>query len=131
VVPRSPAVLTRLKTDGAAQLPPDAIMAVCQEAGYTAGRDRVLTPGTTLQLCLWQMLHGHTACSHLAPLSGLRFSAAASCQARAKRPLDLVRRLWTRLCTSAPLRLSDEGQWHGHRPVLVAGAGGSMPDVPA
>jgi hypothetical protein len=43
-------VLTRLKTDWAAQLQPDAMMAVGREAGYTSWRDRVLTPVTTLQL---------------------------------------------------------------------------------
>jgi hypothetical protein len=35
MIHRITAVLTRLKTDWAAQLQPDAIMAVCQEAGYT------------------------------------------------------------------------------------------------
>jgi hypothetical protein len=52
MVPHIPAVLTRLKTDWAAQLQPDAIRAACQEAGYTAWRDRVLTPVTTIQLFL-------------------------------------------------------------------------------
>ena len=52
MVPRITAVLTRLKTDGATQLQPDAILAACQEAGYTAWRDRVLTPVTTIQLFL-------------------------------------------------------------------------------
>jgi hypothetical protein len=52
MVPRITAVLTRLKTDGATQLQPDAILAASQEAGYTAWRDRVLTPVTTIQLFL-------------------------------------------------------------------------------
>ena len=85
--PRLTTVLTRLKTDWATQLQPDAIMAACQEAGYTSWRDRVLTPVTTIQLFLLQILHGNTACSHLPHLSGLRFSASAYCQARAKLPL--------------------------------------------
>jgi hypothetical protein len=34
------------------RLEPDASMAVCREAGYTAWRDRVLTPVTTLPLFL-------------------------------------------------------------------------------
>jgi hypothetical protein len=50
--PCSTAVLTRLKTEWAAQLQSDAILAVCREAGYPAWRDRVLTPVTTLQLFL-------------------------------------------------------------------------------
>ncbi len=52
MVPRITAVLTRLKTDWATQLQSDAILAACQEAGYTAWRDRVLTPVTTIQLFL-------------------------------------------------------------------------------
>jgi Transposase DDE domain len=131
MIPRITAVLTRLKTEWAAQLQPDAIMAVCQEAGYTSWRDRVLTPVTTIQLFVLQILHGNTACSHLPHLSGLRFSASAYCQARSKLPLDLFGLLLTRLCTSAQSRISDEGRWHGHRTFFVDGSGCSMPDTPA
>jgi hypothetical protein len=60
---------------------------VCCDAVCTAWRDRVLTPVTTIQVFLLQILHGNTACRHLPHLSGLRFSAAAYCQARAKLPL--------------------------------------------
>jgi hypothetical protein len=52
MVPRITAVLTRCKTAWAAQLHPDAMKATCQEAGSTSWRDRVLTPVTTIQLCL-------------------------------------------------------------------------------
>jgi Transposase DDE domain len=131
MIPRITTVLTRLKTDWTAQLEPDAIMAVCHEAGYTSWRDRVLTPVITVQLFLLQILHGNTACSHLPHLSGLRFSASAYCQARSKLPLDLFGLLLTRLCTSAQARISDEGRWHGHRTFVVDGSGCSMPDVPA
>jgi hypothetical protein len=130
MVPRITAVLTRLKTDWATQLQPDAIMAACQEAGYTSWRERVLTPVTTIQLFLLQILHGNTACSHLPHLSGLRFSASAYCQARARLPLDLLGLLLTRLCTSAQSHLLDEGRWQGHRTFLVDGSGCSMPDTP-
>jgi hypothetical protein len=61
----------------------------CEEVGYTAWRDRVLTPVTTIQLFLLPMLHGNTACSHPPHLSGLQFSAVAYCQARAKLPRRL------------------------------------------
>jgi hypothetical protein len=50
--PRLTAVLTRLKTEWATPRQPDASMVVCQEAGYTSWRDRVLTPVTTIQLFL-------------------------------------------------------------------------------
>jgi hypothetical protein len=68
-------------------LQPEAILTVCREIGYTAWRDRVLTPVTTMQLFLLQILHGNTACSHLPHLSGMRFTAAAYCQARARLPV--------------------------------------------
>jgi len=106
-------------------------MAMCQEAGYTSWRDRVLTPVTTIQLFLLPILHGNTACSHLPHLSGLRFSVSAYCQARARLPLDLFGLLLTCFCTSAQARRADEGQWHGHRTFFVDGSGCSMPDTPA
>ena len=82
------AVLSRFNTAWASQLQPEAIIGACEEAGYTSWRDRVLTPVTTIQLFLWQILHGHTACTHLPHLSGIRFSASAYCQARTKLPLN-------------------------------------------
>jgi hypothetical protein len=106
-------------------------MAACQEAGYTSWRDRVLTPVTTIQLFLLQILHGNTACSHVPHLAGLRCSVSAYCQARSKLPLALFGLLLTRLCTSAQSRISDEGRWHGHRPFFGDGSGCSMPDPPA
>ena len=91
----------------------------------------MLTPVTTIQLFLLQILHGNTACSHLPHLSGLRFSASAYCQARSKLPLDLFGLLLTRLCTAAQSHISDEGRWHGHRTFFVDGSGCSMPNIPA
>jgi hypothetical protein len=90
----------------------------------------VLTPVTTIQLFLRQILHGNTVCSHWPHLSGLGCSASAYGQARSKLPLALFGLLLTRLCTAAQSRISDEGRWHGHRPFFVAGSGGSMPDTP-
>jgi hypothetical protein len=123
------AVLKRVKMDWTTQLQPEAIIAACEEAGYTSGRDRVLTPVTTIRLFLLQILHGHTAGNHLPHLSGLQCSASAYCQARAKLPLNLCALLLTRLCAS--VSPCDEGRWHGHRTFWVDGSGGSMPDTPA
>jgi hypothetical protein len=125
------AVLSRFKTEWATQWQPEAIIGACEEAGYTSWRDRVLTPVTTIQLFLLQILHGNTACTHLPHLSGIRFRASASCQARTKLPLNLCGLLFTRLCASVPPHVSDAGRWHGHRTFLVDGSGGSMPDTPA
>jgi hypothetical protein len=77
------------------------------------------------------MRHGHTACSHLPHLSGLRFSAAASGQARAKLPRRLFALLRERFGTAGQRSALDEGRWQGHRTCWVEGSGGSMPDTPA
>jgi hypothetical protein len=53
-------VLQRFTGEWALLLQPEAILAVCREIGYTGWRDRVLTPVTTLQLFLLQILHGNT-----------------------------------------------------------------------
>jgi hypothetical protein len=72
-------VLQRFKTDWAAQLQPEAIHAACEAAGYTAWRDRLLNPVITVQLILFQILHGITACRHLPHLTGFYLSASAYC----------------------------------------------------
>ena len=115
MVPNITAILQRLTGEWAALLQPEAILAACGEVGYTGWRDRVLTPVTTVQLFLLQILHGNTACSHLPHLSGLRFSAAAYCQARARLPLrffDLLLERFSRVVQRSAL---DDGRWHGHR----------------
>jgi hypothetical protein len=124
------AILQRFTGEWAALLQPDAILAVCREIGYTGWRDRVLTPVTTVQLFLLQFLHGNTACRHLPHLSGLRFSAAAYCQARAKLPLHLFIRLLEHFGRTVQPSALEDGRWHGHRTFLVDGSGGSMPDTP-
>jgi hypothetical protein len=70
MVPHITTILPRFTGEWAMWLPPEALLTVCREIGYTAWRDRVLTPVTTMQLFLGQMLHGHTACSHLPHLAG-------------------------------------------------------------
>jgi hypothetical protein len=123
-------ILRRFTGEWTLLLQPEAILAVCREIGYTAWRDRVLTPVTTMPLFLWQMLHGNTACSHLPHLSGLRFSAAASGQAHAKLPLRFFALLLERFGSAVQRSALDEGRWHGHRTFFVDGSGCSMPDTP-
>src|SRR2546430_8603823 len=125
------AVLSRFNTAWATPWQPEAIIGACEAAGYTSWRDRVLTPVTTIQLLLLQILHGNTACSHLPHLSGLRFSAAASCQARARLPLRLFDLLLERFGSALQPCLSNAGHWHAHRTLLVDGSGCSVPDTPA
>jgi hypothetical protein len=89
MVPTMTTILRRFTGEWAALLQPETILTVCGETEYTGWCDRLLTPVTTVQLFLLQILHGNTACSHLLHLSGLRCRAAAYCQARAKLPLHL------------------------------------------
>ena len=131
MVPNITAILPWFTGEWAALLQPDAILATCGEVGSTRWRDRVLTPVTTVQLFLWQILHGNTACSHLPPLSGLRFSAAAYCQARARLPLRFFDRLLERFGRAVQHAALDDERWHGHRTFLVDGSGCSLPDTPA
>ncbi len=131
MVPHITTILQRFTGQWATLLQPDAILAVCREIGYTAWRDRVLTPVTTLQLFLLQILHGNTACSHLPHLSGLRFTAAASCQARTRLPIRFFDLLLERFSSAVQRSALDEGRWHRHRTFLVDGTGCSMPDTPA
>jgi hypothetical protein len=131
MIPNMTTILRRFTGEWAMLLQPEAILTVCREIGYTAWRDRLLTPVTTTQLFLLQILHGNTACSHLPHLSGLRFTAAAYCQARARLPLRFFDLLLAR-CSSAVQRSAlDEGRWRRHRTFLVDGSGCSMPDTPA
>jgi Transposase DDE domain len=131
MVPTITTTLQRLTGEWTMLLQPEAILAVCREIGYTVWRDRLLTPVTTIHLFLLQMLHGNTACSHLPHLSGLRFTAAAYCQARARLPLRFFDRLLERFNRAVQQSTMDDGRWHGHRTFLVDGSGCSMPDTPA
>jgi hypothetical protein len=92
MVPDINTILQRFTGGWAMLLQPEAILTVCREIGYTytSWRDRVLTPVTTMQLFLRQILHGNTACSHLPHLSGMHFTAAAYAQARARLPIRIL-----------------------------------------
>jgi hypothetical protein len=131
MVPNMTTIRQRFTGEWAVLLEADAILTGCRESGYTAWRDRVLTPVTTSHLCLLQMLHGHTACRRLPHLSGVRCRAAASCQACATLPLHLFALLLERFGSAGQRAALDDGRWQGHRPLFVDGSGCSMPDTPA
>jgi hypothetical protein len=52
MVPQITTILQRFTGEWAALLQPKAILGICEEIGYTAWRDHLLTPITTMQLCL-------------------------------------------------------------------------------
>jgi hypothetical protein len=70
MVPPITAILQRVTGEWAMWRQPEAILAVCQESRYTAWRDRLLTPITTMQRCRLPSLHGNTACRHWPHLAG-------------------------------------------------------------
>jgi Transposase DDE domain len=131
IVPTVTTTLQCFTGEWATWLLPEMILAVCRERGYTAWRDRLLTPVTTIPLFRLQMLHGHAACRHVPHLSGWRFTAAASCQARARLPWRVFDLLLEHFSRAMPRSALDDGRWHGPRTFVVEGSGGAMPDTPA
>src|SRR5262245_9570881 len=130
MVPNITATLRRFTGEWALLRQPDASLAVCREIGYTAWRDRLLTPVTTVQLFRRHILPGHIACRHLPHLSGLRCSAAAYGQARATLPRHCFHLPLERCASVVQPCGSSAGWWHGHRLLFVDGSGGSMPKSP-
>ena len=123
--------LERIKGRVTDAVPEDLIRRLCHEAGHR-WRDRDLGPVVTTHLFLQQVLHGNTAVAHLRRLSGLDFTDAAYCQARARLPLELLQRL-QRAVTDDLRQDGDgraEGRWLGRRVYLLDGSSFSMPDTP-
>jgi hypothetical protein len=79
MTPRLTTVLTGLKTEWEAQPQPDAMMSVCQEAGYASWRDRVLTPVTAIQLADIP-LHTSQATLRLIKIDGTAYGPVRGCR---------------------------------------------------
>ena len=126
------AALTRIKGRVSDAVPVELIQRLCREVGHR-WRDRDLGPVVTTHLFLQQVLHGNVAVAELRRLSGLSFTEAAYCQARARLPRALLERLQQAvtdaLCERLEVRPAE--RWHGHRVFLLDGSGFSMPDTPA
>ncbi len=124
--------IARIKQDALGALGRAAVEQACAEAHH-AWRDRELDPATTVALFVQQVVHGNVPCSevrHLAPARS--FTPSAYCQARARLPLAVIRRLLTRVCgaATAAARQADH-RWLGrHRVFHVDGSTFSMPDTP-
>jgi Transposase DDE domain len=126
------AALARINGRAAEAVPDRLIERLCREVGHR-WRDRDLGPVVTTQLFLQQVLHGNVAVGELRRLSGLTFTDAAYCQARARLPRALLERL-QRAVTDGLFRATEvrpSELWHGHRVFLLDGSGFSMPDTPA
>jgi Transposase DDE domain len=122
--------LERIKGRVTNAVPEELIRRLSQEAGHR-WRDRDLGPVVTTHLFLQQVPHGNTAVAHLRRLSGVDFTDAGYCQARARLPLELLQRL--QQAVTDGLRQDGEerpeGRWLGHRVFLLDGSSFSMPDT--
>jgi hypothetical protein len=125
-----PKILSQFKADVAKALSPEIIRKVCDCLGHV-WRERVLDPVTTVHVFLLQILHGNTACTALARLAGLAFTAAAYCEARKRLPLAVLAVLLHRVCDALVPEIDETGRWHGHRTWTLDGSSFSMSDTPA
>ncbi len=125
-----PQILRQFKTDVSTALSAEMVRNVCQCLGYV-WRERVLDPVTTVQVFLLQILGGNIACTALARLAGLTFTAAAYCEARKRLPLEVLAVLLHRVCKALVPQMDETGRWHGHRTWTLDGSSFSMSDTPA
>lgn len=110
-------------------LDPEQIIAACHETRHR-WRDRTLNPVLTIWLFSLQILHGNTACAHVARLMpDGQVSDSGYCQARARIPLRVFIRLFERLSRALQGR-NRPMSWHGRRVLIVDGTSCSMPDTP-
>lgn len=124
-----PQVVGQLKADVGKALAAETITKICSYLGYT-WRERMLDPVTTVHVFLLQIFHGNTACTALARLSGIPFTAMAYCAARARLPLALFEDLLERVCDALFPEVQETGRWRGHRTWTLDGSSFSMPDTP-
>jgi hypothetical protein len=123
-----PHIVGQFKADVATALAAQTITKICGYLGYT-WRERLLDPVTTMHVFLVQILHGNTACTALARLAGIPFTAMAYCAARARLPLALFEDLLQQVCDALFPEVQETGRWRGHRTWTLDGSSFSMPDT--
>ena len=124
-----PHILRQFKADVAKALSAEIIRQVCDRLGHV-WRERVLDPVTTIHVFLLQILHGNTACTALARLARMRFTATAYCEARKRLPMEVFAVLLQRTCAALLPETQETGRWHGHRTWTMDGSSFSMSDTP-
>lgn len=111
-------------------IPSTLVHRLCRQIGYE-WRERELGPSVTTHLFVQQVLHGNVPVPHLRRLTHQDFTPSAYCQARARLPLGLLRRLQRQV--TGQLCGQDwqhpEATWCGHRTFLIDGSSFSMPDT--
>ena len=92
-------------------------------------RDRILGPVQTIFLFMTQIIHGNEACSSLRHSADMKCSVVAYCNARARLPVALFRRLLEWVCESLRDVTDESSRWLGHRVFHIDGSSFSMPDT--
>lgn len=124
-----PQVLRQFKADVATAISGETIIHICGYLDYHC-RERILDPVTTIHVFLLQILHGNIACTALARLAELPFTATAYCLARKRLPLALFEDLLQHVCDALFPEVQDTGRWRGHRTWHLDGSNFSMSDTP-
>ena len=124
-----PQIVRQFKADVAKAISAETIEKICGYLGHV-WRDRILNPVTTVHVFLLQILHGNTACSAMARLAGLTFTAGAYCTARTRLPLALFEELLQHVCDALFPEVHETGRWRGHRTWTLDGSSFSMADTP-
>lgn len=128
--------LRKVKDELTHLLDPDLLRHMAADEGHR-WRNRVLEPATTILLLITQVLHGNAAVNQLRRIaaSAARFTDTAYCQARARLPEVVLRRLLGWVAAELPDHAIDEGdregRFRGHRVFITDGLFASMPDTPA
>ncbi len=128
MIPSIAEVVSQFKREWTNCLAPEAISNLCREAGLS-WRERLLTPATTIQLMLLQVLHGNTAIGHLPRLAKLEFWPSSFCRARMRIPLTILEILLQRIADFLQLEDYNKHTWLGHRVFIADGTAVSMPDT--
>ncbi len=123
-----PHALRKIKEDLPRVLSSRQIEQACRSVKHR-WRRRQLPPVRTVYLFVLQILHGNIACSALRHVSGLKVSASAYCQARARLPLAAIKALVGMIASDLVGHCDRDHRWHGHRVIHIDGSGFSMPDT--
>jgi IS4 transposase len=130
LIPSITEVVSRFKREWTTHLAPESIRELCLELGLS-WRERLLTPMTTIQLMLLQVLHGNISISHLPHVSGMHFWSSSFCRARMRIPVTLLESLLDRISHCLKKEDFETNTWCGHRVFVTDGTGVSMSDTPA
>ena len=120
--------LQKVKDDHKQIISATTILATVAAVGHRF-RERRLGPVETFQLFFMQVLNGNIACSALRHVAGMVCTVGAYCQARARLPVELLRRLLDAVCQSLREATEEGSLWFGHRLFHLDGSSFSMSDT--